>query len=360
MKINEREFNIFEGKRPKVLLLGNGINRAYGGTSWDGLLDSIKDNESYPLSAYQYCMPMPFKAAMLTNNSLASKMREIVKDASDAKIAESKATINWSSFINTNPQMCNQIKRIVQGFDYVLTTNYSYEIEIALSGAESFTPRQIARLMHCHEVSAPQTKFLINTFNLVNKTPVWHIHGEARKPDSMIIGSAYYGKLLRRCVERIDGAVTTDSNKKETKSNRIPHGKAIEFKRNFKKLIPQKIGSWVDAFVLGDVYIIGLGMDFSESELWWLMDLKSSDKELYGKTVFLDPEIIDRNVCAVDYRQPCGHSSSFSKERQCRNLMLKNTYSVDVDNLGITITNNEDYLRFYESAAEHFNHELSK
>ena len=29
------------GRRPKVLLLGNGMNRVYGGASWAGLLEKI-------------------------------------------------------------------------------------------------------------------------------------------------------------------------------------------------------------------------------------------------------------------------------------------------------------------------------
>ena len=33
MKTNERTFNIYDGERPRVLLLGNGFNRAYGGIS---------------------------------------------------------------------------------------------------------------------------------------------------------------------------------------------------------------------------------------------------------------------------------------------------------------------------------------
>ena len=33
------------GRRPKVLLLGNGMNRVYGGASWAGLLEKINREE---------------------------------------------------------------------------------------------------------------------------------------------------------------------------------------------------------------------------------------------------------------------------------------------------------------------------
>ena len=30
--------------------------------------------------------------------------------------------------------------------------------------------------------------------------------------------------------------------------------------------------SWIDYFVLGELYIVGLGLDFSEFDLWWLIN----------------------------------------------------------------------------------------
>lgn len=35
----EQNLIIPPGKRPQVLLLGNGLNRVYGGASWAGLLE---------------------------------------------------------------------------------------------------------------------------------------------------------------------------------------------------------------------------------------------------------------------------------------------------------------------------------
>lgn len=73
----EKEYDLGK-RRPQVLFLGNGLCRAYGGMSWNGLLDAIKDKSRYPGEAKNYLMPMPLKAAMLTNNRLAIKLREVV------------------------------------------------------------------------------------------------------------------------------------------------------------------------------------------------------------------------------------------------------------------------------------------
>lgn len=343
MKTEEREFNIFAGERPRVLFLGNGLCRTYNGRSWDRLLDFIKDREDFPLDAEKYVMPMPLKSAMLTNNKLASKMRKIVEQANPSEPSNDLEKITWQSFTDTNPEMRELIRRIVKHFDYVLTTNYSYEIEMAMLDAETLVPDQIVEMMNYHEIDSAQLKFLINTYNLVNGKPIWHIHGEARKPDSMIIGSAYYGKLLRRCIERIDGGKTG--------------GKEREYKRNIKNGKPQKIGSWVDAFVLGNVYILGLGLDFSESDLWWLIDYKSSNPEFCGRTFYYEPQYNSKKVCPVDEKTPCEKIDSFADERQCRKQLLK-TYRVITNDLGVTIKTADDYKIFYDNAVKAFDKEL--
>lgn len=352
MKIAEKEYDISSGKRPRVLLLGNGISRAYEGMSWNRLLDEIKDEERFPLESKQYIMPMPLKAAMLANNKLASKMREIVIDGNQStdQKEEQNRKISWRDFVITTPEMRNYIRRlIIEGdFDYVLTTNYSYEIELSLLNQEVLTPKEIARLMNYHEVENAQTQFLINTFNMIDHIPVWHIHGEARKPNSMIIGSYYYGKILKRCVERLDGS------ERQTKGNSAGQqrssGKYQIFRQNIRDKKPQKIGSWVDAFVLGDVYILGLGMDFSEADLWWLLEYKQYNRDICGKTVFFDPEKPKGHPCPIDEKKDCRHFDSYVGGRECRNLLL-DTRDVEIRSLGLTAKNNEEYRYFYSQVA---------
>jgi hypothetical protein len=346
MKIAEKEFNIYANKRPKVLLLGNGLCRAYGGMSWDRLLDEIKDNQAFPHPASYYMLPMPLKAALLANNRLAHKLRQVVAE-SQTNLEQSQRT-TWRNFVFTTEQMRSQICRLVNcNFDYVLTTNYSYEIEASLLGEEKLSPPQIAKLMNYHEVDNAQTQFLINTFNQVGEIPIWHIHGEARKPDSMILGHYYYGKLLRRCVARLDGTKEILEDKKL-----VYHGKEKEFIRNIKVKRPQKIGSWIDAFVLGDVYILGFGMDFSEADLWWLIEYKRNHLEFCGETIFFDPEKDNTTKCEYDSATPCSKLDRHIRTNQCRNLLLKETYGVHTETLGITIQNSQDYRTFYSTAIE--------
>lgn len=342
MKIKEREFKIFEGKRPRVLLLGNGVCRAFGGVSWNRLLDNIKNKEAYPLPAERYIMPMPLKAAMLTDNTLATKIRGLV----EKRPLTGEDDINWTSFVKSTPEMEERIRKLIlNNFDYVLTTNYSYEIEKSLYGMSNLSQEVISGLMDYHEVDNAQTQFLINTFNSVNGVPVWHIHGEARKPNSMIVGSYYYGKLLKRCVERLDGSI--EQNKDKLKQVKTPVGKTQEFRKNIRGLKPQKIGSWVDAFVLGDVYILGLGMDFSEADLWWLIEYKHDNAKICGRTVFFEPQDNHDGACVVDIQTACEHSKNFVCDRRCKSLLLK-ACGVETLDYGFSANNSAEYRMFYD------------
>jgi hypothetical protein len=111
------------------------------------------------------------------------------------------------------------------------------------------------------------------------ETAIWHIHGEAAIPDSMIIGHYYYGRLLSRI----------QSYTAET----IRRYKIAE--RNGDLFYPR---SWVDYILFGNVYIVGQGMDLSEMDLWWLMDCK----KLYGKgtTTLYKPEMKQEQVMLAE------------------------------------------------------------
>lgn len=323
--------------------------------SWNGLLDELKEKAQYPTEAKNYLIPMPLKAAMLTNNTLATKMRNVVKPHK-----EQNPVINgyeWSSFIRVTPEMKDHLILLIKDrFDYILTTNYSYEIEAAIMDREDLSQSQISNIMHFHEVDHAQTKFLVNTYNEASGVPIWHIHGEARKPDSMIIGNYYYGKLLRRCVERLDGSIQDeDESNRSTKRSRTN-----TFIASTKQNKPIKIGSWIDAFVLGDVYMLGFGLDFSEIDIWWLLEYKANHRNICGKTLFYEPRRENSNTCINDENIPCNEHSHFIDGNQCRNYLLSNTYGITIYDLGITASSGKDYIHFYDQAIQEITHSICR
>lgn len=73
--------------------------------------------------------------------------------------------------------------------------------------------------------------------------------------NSMVFGQYDYGKLLSEVSNR-------------SKKTIADYKTAITKKKN---MIP---ASWVDYFLMGDVYCFGFGLDISESDIWWLLACK--------------------------------------------------------------------------------------
>ena len=98
---------------------------------------------------------------------------------------------------------------------------------------------------------------------------IWHIHGEARKPSGMVIGHYLYVNLVSKWKEKLNERDQAYKNFDQTKPS----------------------GCWLDSFIMGNVYVLGFGFDFSELDLWWLINRKKREKaQPHGKVIFYTPE----------------------------------------------------------------------
>jgi len=96
---------------------------------------------------------------------------------------------------------------------------------------------------------------------------VWHIHGEINhnqkfKPgeyasQSIQIGYDHYGEFLNKIQDYLKGLKYTNQEKIENK-----------LKGNIEGV------SWIDKFFTDKIIIIGLDLDFSEIDLWWLFNYR--------------------------------------------------------------------------------------
>lgn len=113
----------------QVLLLGNGLNRAFGGDSWSNLLETISQRSDFNIGSLT--SPMPLQAVLLTNNHLKEAMRN-----------QQKAF--WGELKTV--EQYHALQSILEiGFDDILTTNYSYELESAANDAKSISPYQLIK-----------------------------------------------------------------------------------------------------------------------------------------------------------------------------------------------------------------------
>ncbi len=301
--------------RPQVLLLGNGLNINFGGTLWKDLMECIWSNPDFSFNPLMKC-PMPLQAIIATADAVGPAMKK------HAKLFYGSVTDEF--------QRARLNRLLAMGFDHILTTNYSYELECAALGLERITDYKLKTLLASmlkDKGGRAESKYLLHTCNRVVSGKVtnhiWHIHGEARKPGSMVIGHYYYGMLLNRYISFFEG-------------------RSDDYQKHQKKGTNPSVKSWLDAFILGDVYILGFGFDLSEFDLWWLLNRKKRERATVGK---------------VHYYQmmPAGDTAAQQKEK----LELLRLMNVEVHSLDLTENDDpEHYKQFYTLAMDDIQHRL--
>ena len=255
MKYNQyKHFNLMK-KRPQVLFLGNGISRQIG---WKNFIENIaeKDIEKY----------IEKGNFQLSNLLLASAVSNVDDSERHNKYLNALTNYKYESSI--------LIKNLLDiKFDAILTTNYTYEIEYNLDSKYNEFADSIKRDKYAKSTNQKyDSKYFIHTFNRIDTgdavQDIWHIHGEQRRKSSLILTHDEYARLMTQII-----------NYNKDIGNKFIHNyDDFEFK------------SWIDYFLMGDVYILGQGFDFSEFDLWWLLVRRQRENAQIGKMFFYEPE----------------------------------------------------------------------
>jgi len=215
---------------PKLVLLGNSVNRLTGGGAWTDVLKGLAAK------------------AQLTALSLRGKPLPIVyeyvvsrSERSEQALKEGLAT----SMGSLRPNPAHRRALAVAG-QQLLTTNYDYCFEFANGGH-----------FERANLKSESTYSAFRRVNLGNRF-IWHIHGELNGPRTIMLGLHQYAGYLQKLRNYL-----TSSRKQS------PFLKgSLDFEQSGEPF------SWVDLFLRDDVHIGGLTMDYVEIHLWWLIAFK--------------------------------------------------------------------------------------
>ena len=304
MKYNQYKcFNI-EASRPQVLLTGNGLTQ--NNKPWAELIRSLARDgvlvAEFAAKTGEVSLPYTIMTLATADTEDAVRKQKYQNEFSNKEYPD-------------NPML----KRLVSlPFDAILTTNYTYEIECAqISQYAALSDRAKQTKYACSTLPQRDNRYLLHTFNRLTKDArdIWHIHGELRNKSSMILSHDEYARLVHEIM-------TYNQNRGKDYQD---YGTDLKFK------------SWVDYFLMGDVYILGLGMDYSEFDLWWLLGRRLREKAKVGK------------ICYYSIK---------SVENRLKNLALRYT-GVEVLEFGEPILSVDDkdkknakYQKFYAEAIE--------
>lgn len=311
--------NITE-KRPQVLLIGNGILQAVTGTKWDELLCYVSKSDLSDVKKLliSRCNKIPYS---IKANALSS--------FDDAERRGKYSTYLLEEYIDYYKYENKYIKRLLDvNCNTILTTNYTYELENHIYNNFYATTDETKRKYVCttNKKSEDSSKlpsglsafYRLQYKNGINKD-IWHIHGEVRKKSSLVLTHDEYGRLTRDILN----------------FNRMVGNKYVNYKENLK------VKSWVDYFMIADIYIVGFGLDYSEFDIWWLLNRRKREKAGCGKIFFFEP-CVD---CGIGSRYQVMHEFGIAP---CNCGFIKPT----------NLTNSEEkvfYNEFYEKAIEQIN-----
>lgn len=248
-------------RRPQVLLLGNGLTYD-AGISWYELIRKVARKDVDVNKYEKERVNERFTGYYVPNTVLTLATSET--DDSNRHKQYGKA---FDQIIYQGNDYISQLVELP--FDAILTANYTYEIEYSLFPRYIDLSAQGKRKYAYQTCDKSEGRYLLRTYNRLdkNKPDIWHIHGELRRPSSIILSHDEYARMIHQIL-----AYNKD------------RGSDYEKKKN-----ELRFDSWVDYYLMGDVYVLGLSLDFSDFDLWWLLGRRLREKAECGKFIFYEP-----------------------------------------------------------------------
>lgn len=142
----------------------------------------------------------------------------------------------------------------------IITTNYDRGIEFILCKKCGYKEVKPDGLVKEDIYSIRTYKKFVNAEN-THQIKLWKIHGDIKRRKTITLGFDQYCGSLSKLSEYIKGTYKSDKGP----TCRIP------MKRKCKKQAFDNL-SWAELFFNTTVYIVGFGLDFSEIDIWWLLN----------------------------------------------------------------------------------------
>lgn len=237
-----------------VLLLGNSVNRLCAAQSWEELLQSLT-RRADP-EAHRRRGDKPFTLFF-------EELRNRYVDRQKGRAEDFMGEIGRTFAGLPTSQLHRRLMELP--FQHVLTTNYDYSLEKSIEPTADYARPS-------DDFHAGETKFSLFRRRTCGDKFIWHIHGEAAVPTSIMLGHDHYtdhAAQVRRyfyqgAVYRGTGSFRSGLQRDLATFDLASDGRPY---------------SWVDLFVRDHVHVGGFSFDFSESLLWYLVSYRRRRRE---------------------------------------------------------------------------------
>ena len=237
--------------RPATVLIGNGLNRASNGPSWDELLVHLADVTGITKGRYELDLGKPFpllyEEMLLTGTATSGELERIFHNE----------VTRFSQGL-TPTDLHRRI--LTTGIRHIITTNYDFTLERAITPAVAYK----------NEGVASEQRYSLFRRHTIGEHSFWHIHGDIGTPSSIMLGYDHYAGALQKIRQYTASGGTYAGRRWKSLTSRL------------EKL--QSIASWVDLFFITDVHVLGFNLAFVEMHLWWILTYRAR-KKAEGKSI---------------------------------------------------------------------------
>ena len=240
-ELEELLVSIEDKKIQQTVFFGNGINLVSNlNVSWNNLLQSVS---GFTFTNPPYTLQYEDSYVNFLQSTTSKKSKEYdlkqqyllpIRSIKPNLLYRLLAGLKVTNFITTNYDATLD--------EEFITLNYIRDISVN-------TSEQVYSLRRLH-------RFIKGK---VEKN-VWYAHGEEKYPKSIMLGYDQYCGTIGLLNDYLKGNY-------KLPNGRILDSMVIRIKKNDKE-----IHSWIDLFFFTDVHIFAFGLDYSEMDIWWILN----------------------------------------------------------------------------------------
>jgi hypothetical protein len=231
----------------KTIFYGNGLNYlSENAIGWNDLLDRLMREKKFEMNFLPNIMA--YERIRLNWNGTSEKLPHLKSEISE--LLKNQPTNNFYEEILD-----------IDCYNY-LTTNYDYAVN-------KVEPNFSIKNNSTEELYSIRRNTTLD-LGEIPIAKIWNIHGEIDHPKSIMLGLNHYCGSIGK----IDGYLkgTYDFRYKGQKAKIKP----IEEKLELNEFDGH---SWIELFFNSNIHIAGFGLDFSEIDLWWILNKRARLKE---------------------------------------------------------------------------------
>lgn len=294
--ISELGYNM----KRKTLFLGNGLNRTLkGGVSWSELMRKLGSQEP---EGSNVPFPIEFEQLAARRGCLVGKRHvDPYKDLRNMIVEE--VSNEQCSSDSVHRCFCDL------PFDHMVTTNYDrifdnqYKLEAIVS-------------------NPGYSRNILGPIYRSGNRDFYHAHGIDKWKNTLCLGHEHYAALI--------GKIRKEFYPNEDAGNAL----LVDLVTGQK----EPLNIWPELFLTNDVAIVGFGLDYCESDIWWLLALRAA--------LFAPCKSLDAYANEITYFKAQIKGRSSGLQETCRLNALAS--------LGVTVSviEDSDYEGAYRQIAE--------